>query len=53
LEKKFFVRRGQELLSAALNRAWPVQGGADLDELKRHLDPAPINPKAKARATGK
>lgn len=27
MERQFFVRRAQELLSASLNRAWPVDSG--------------------------
>jgi len=47
LEKQFFVRRGQELWSAAINRAFPVQRGS-LDELIEGLEPVPESRPSKA-----
>jgi hypothetical protein len=53
LERQFFVRRGQELWGAALNRAWPVQRSASLDELTKDLDPAADRTVPKVRAKQK
>jgi hypothetical protein len=51
--ERYFVRRAQELLGAALNRAWPIDRGAGLDDLAKRLDAASDDLSAKAIASRK
>ena len=37
MERQFFVRRAQELLSASLNRAWPVPVDSGVGEIAKDL----------------